>query len=146
VRLMDEQGRPMEKLIAKLDPTNVKTLFEFMRYVWRKKQNEGPVPTVPLVSSSPLSPSTSTPETPSPSSDSEYTSDMIPLPSLPSPMSLRRTSRSNARIPPDHYGFPHDIAQFISYSNISPTHGAFITSLDSITLPKCWQDAKKDPK
>jgi hypothetical protein len=39
-------------------------------YEWRKKQNEGPVPTVPLVSSSLLSPSTSTPETPSLSSDS----------------------------------------------------------------------------
>jgi hypothetical protein len=51
-----------------------------VRYVYerRKKQNERPVPTVPLVSSSPLSPSTS---------DSEYISDMIPFPSPPS-MSL----------------------------------------------------------
>jgi hypothetical protein len=31
VRLMDEQGEPMEKLTAKLDPADVKTLFEFMR-------------------------------------------------------------------------------------------------------------------
>jgi Reverse transcriptase (RNA-dependent DNA polymerase) len=110
-----------------------------MRYVYerRKKQNEGPVP---LVSSSPLSPATSTPETPSLSLDLEYTGDMIPLPSPPSPMSLRRTSHSNARIPPDRYGFPHDITQFVSYSNISPTHGTFIASLDSVTLPK------KDPK
>jgi hypothetical protein len=60
-----------------------------VRYVYerRKKQNERPVPTVPLVSSSLLSPSTSTPETLSLSSDSEYTSDMIPFPSPPS-MSL----------------------------------------------------------
>jgi hypothetical protein len=28
---MDEQGGSMEKLIAKLDPTDVKTLFELMR-------------------------------------------------------------------------------------------------------------------
>jgi hypothetical protein len=28
---MDEQGGPMEKLIAKLDPADVKTLFELMR-------------------------------------------------------------------------------------------------------------------
>jgi Reverse transcriptase (RNA-dependent DNA polymerase) len=28
----------------------------------------------------------------------------------------------------------------------SPTHGAFIASLDSVTLPKYWHDAKKDPK
>jgi hypothetical protein len=115
-------------------------------YERRKKQNKGPVPTIPLVSSSPLSPSTSTLETPSLSSDSEYTGDMIPLPSPPSPMSLRQTSCNNAEIPPDRYGFPHDVAQFVSYSNISPTHGAFIASLDSVTLPKCWQDAKEDPK
>jgi Reverse transcriptase (RNA-dependent DNA polymerase) len=63
----------------------------------------------------------------------------------PSPMSLRRTSRNNAGIPPDRYGFPYDIAQFVSYSNISPTHGAFIASLESVTLPKCWH-AKEDPK
>jgi hypothetical protein len=31
VRLMDKQGGPMEKLIAKLDPADVKTLFELMR-------------------------------------------------------------------------------------------------------------------
>jgi hypothetical protein len=98
------------------------------------------------MSSNFLSLSTSTLEIPSLSSDSEYTSDMISLPSPPSLMSLRRTSRSNAGIPPDCYGFSHDIAQFVSYSNIFPTHGAFITSLDSVTLPKCWQDAKEDPK
>jgi hypothetical protein len=50
-----------------------------VRYMYerRKKQNEGPVPTVPLISSSPLSLSISTPETPSLYSDSEYTGDMI---------------------------------------------------------------------
>jgi hypothetical protein len=31
VRLMDEQGGPMEKLIAKVDPADVKILFEMMR-------------------------------------------------------------------------------------------------------------------
>jgi hypothetical protein len=113
-------------------------------YERRKKQNEKPVLIVPLVSSSPLSPSISTPETQS--SDSEYTGDMIHLPSPPSPISLRRTSRSNARIPPDRYGFPHDITHFVSYSNISSTHRAFIASLVFVTLPKCWQDTKEDPK
>jgi hypothetical protein len=120
-----------------------------VRYVYerRKKHNEGLVPTVPLVSSSPLSLSTSIPETSALSSDSEYTSDMIHLPSPPpSLMSLRRTSRSNARIPLDRYDFSHDIAQFVSYSSISHTHGAFIVSLNSVILPKCWQDAKKDSK
>ena len=41
---------------------------------------------------------------------------------------------------------PHDIAQFVSYSQISPEHGAFIASLDTVSIPKCWQDARKDPK
>jgi hypothetical protein len=31
VELMDEQGGSMEKLVAKLDPADVKTLFELMR-------------------------------------------------------------------------------------------------------------------
>ena len=67
------------------------------------------------------------------------TSDMI---SSPSPIVVRRISRSNAGVPLDRYGFPHDIAHdiahFISYSNILPTHRAFITLLDSLTLPKSW--------
>jgi hypothetical protein len=76
-------------------------------YERRKKQNEG---LVPLVLSSPLSLPTSTLETPSLSSDSEYTGDIISLPSPPSPMSLKRTYCSNAGIPPDRYSFSHDIA------------------------------------
>jgi hypothetical protein len=42
--------------------------------------------------------------------------------------------------------FQNDIAKFVSYSNISPIYGAFITSLDIVSIPKCWQVAKKDPK
>ena len=61
--------------------------------------------------------------------------DMI---SSPFPIVVRRTSHSNAGVPRDRYGFPNDIAQFISYSNISGTHTTFIASLDFITLPKCW--------
>jgi hypothetical protein len=118
---------------------------ELRVYTRKKKQNEEVVPTMPLVPSllslPPLTPETSTPST----SDSEYTSDMIPL-SPPTPLSIRRTSRSNAGVPLDRYGFPHDIAQFVSYSNISPVHGAFIASLDIVSIPKCWQVAKDDPK
>jgi hypothetical protein len=83
---------------------------ELRVYTRRIKQNEEAVPTVPLVPSPlsmpPLKPETSTPST----SDSEYTGDMIPL-SPPTPLSIRRTSRSNAGVPPDRYGFPHDIAR-----------------------------------
>ena len=59
----------------------------------------------------------------------EITDDMI---SSTSSIVVRRASRSNAGVP-----FPHDIAQFISYSNISTSHRAFIASLDFVTLPKC---------
>jgi hypothetical protein len=104
-------------------------------YERRKTQNEEPVPTMSLVLSSLLFPYISTPKTPSLSLGSEYVGDMISIPSHPSLMSLRRTSYSNAGIPSDRYDFSHDITQFVSYSNISPTHGAFITSF-FVTLPK----------
>jgi Reverse transcriptase (RNA-dependent DNA polymerase) len=70
---------------------------------------------------------------------------MIPLSPPTTPLSIRRTSRSNVGVPPDRYGFPHNIVQFVSYSNISPVHGALIASLDIISIPKCWQVAKEDP-
>jgi hypothetical protein len=70
------------------------------------------------------------------SSDSEYIGNMIYLSSPPLPMSLRRTSRCNTGIPPDCYTFSHNIAQFVSYSNISLTHESFIVSLDYATLSK----------
>jgi hypothetical protein len=115
---------------------------ELRVYTRRRKQNEEAVSLVP----SPLFLPTLTPETSTPStSDSEYTGDMILSPP-PTPLSIRRTSRSNAGVPPDRYGFPHDIAQFVYYSNISPVHGAFIASLDTVFIPKCWQVAKDDPK
>jgi hypothetical protein len=114
-------------------------------YVRRKKQNEEVVPTVPLVSSL-LPLPTLTLETPIPStSNSEYTSDIIHL-STPITLLVRRTSRENTGVPPDRYGFPHDIAKFVSYSHISPIYGAFITSLDIVSIPKYWQVAKRDPK
>ncbi|KAF9672574.1 hypothetical protein SADUNF_Sadunf11G0056300 [Salix dunnii] len=87
---------------------------ELRVYTRRRRQNDVEVPVVPA---SPLSRSTPTPETPTPStSDSNSTGDMIPLP-YPDPMILRRTSRSNTGHPPDRFGFPHDIAQFLSSVN-----------------------------
>jgi hypothetical protein len=119
---------------------------ELRVYTRRRKQNEEAVPIVSLVPS-PLSLPSLTPEIPTPStSDFEYTGDMIPLSPPPTPLSIRRTSRSNAGVPPDRYGFPHDIAQFVSYSHISPVHGAFIVFLDIVSIAKCWQIAKDDPK
>jgi Reverse transcriptase (RNA-dependent DNA polymerase) len=40
----------------------------------------------------------------------------------------------------------HMILPGLSLSNISPVHGAFIASLDTVFIPKCWQVAKDDPK
>ena len=40
--------------------------------------------------------------------------DMISSP----PIVVKRTSRSNAGVPPDRYSFPRVIAQLIPYSNI----------------------------
>jgi hypothetical protein len=91
----------------------------------------------------------STPETPSSSTtDLDYSDNMIPLFTPPTPLSIRHTTRSNAGVPPDRYGFysNHDITHYVSYSHISSSHGAFIASLNIVSLPKCWQDAKKYPK
>jgi hypothetical protein len=105
------------------------------------------VPIVPPLVPSPLSLPSPTPETPTPSTtDSEYSGDMIPLSTPSDPLSIRRTTRINAGVPPDRYGFPHNIAQFVSYSHISPAHGAFIASLDIVFFPKSWQVVKEDPK
>jgi hypothetical protein len=133
---------------TKDDTDNLKAEFDtdtigdetrrFKNVYARRKHNEEELSSVPLVPISPLSRSTLTPETPiSSNTDLVNTSDTIPL-SNP-PMTLR-TSRSNAGRNPDRYGFlntPHDIAQFVSYTNISPINGAFIVSLNIISISKC---------
>jgi hypothetical protein len=112
-------------------------------HVRRKKQNERVVPTMSLVPSL-LTMSTLTLETSTPfTSYSKYTGDMVPLSTPPTPLSVRQTSRKNARVLPDRYGFPHDIAKFVSYSHISSIYEAFIASLDIVSIPKCWQVPKR---
>jgi hypothetical protein len=101
-------------------------------YQKRRKENVY-VPTVPPVPSS-LSLPSLTPETPT-QSITEL-DNIIPLDF--SPLMLRRTSRSNTRNPPDRYGFPHGIDQYIDYSNLSTEYRVLIISLDSIVIPKCW--------
>ncbi|XP_020271454.1 uncharacterized protein LOC109846618 [Asparagus officinalis] len=53
---------------------------------------------------------------------------------------------SNSDPTPEIPTQPSTIDHFVSYSHISPSHGAFIASLDSVIIPNSWQDAKKDPK
>ena len=62
------------------------------------------------------------------------------------PVAQRRKTRANAGKPPIRYGFEHNIANFISYSNISPAYKAFIASLQTVHVPKDWRAAKQDPK
>jgi hypothetical protein len=105
-----------------------------LRYVYQRRRKENvSMHTVPFVPSS-LSMYSLTPETP--------TQSIIDLDNIihldSSPLMLRRTSRSNARNPPDRYGFPHSIDQYIDYSNLSIEYRALIASLDSIVISKCW--------
>jgi hypothetical protein len=88
-----------------------------------------------------ISPVPSSLSRPSPTPDS---GNMIPLDF--SPVILRRIFCSNAGNPLDRYGFPHSIDQYVDYSNLSTGYGAFIASLDSVSIPKCWQTSKGDPK
>ena len=39
----------------------------------------------------------------------------------------------------------HPLANFLSYHHLSPTHKSFLTSLDSIVIPKSVEEALKDP-
>jgi hypothetical protein len=80
--------------------------------------------------------------------DPYYSNDMIHLSISLTPFLVRWTTRSNTKIPPDRYGFypDHDITHYVSYSHISPSHGAFITSLNIVSFLKCWQDIRENHK
>jgi hypothetical protein len=93
----------------------------------------------------PLSLPASTPKTSSYIKDPDYPGDMTPLSTPPTPLSVRRTTRSNAWVLPDRYGFysDPDITHSVSFSHISPSHGAFIASLDITSFPKCWGRCKE---
>jgi hypothetical protein len=43
-------------------------------------------------------------------------------------------------------GYKHDIANFQSYKNCSPSFQSFIASLDSTSIPTNWKMAKEEPK
>jgi len=62
-----------------------------------------------------------------------------------------RETRSNFGKPPVRYGFEHlstdhDIANFLSYSHLSPAYRAFIASLQTVPILRDWKCAKQDPK
>nr|CAE05707.2 OSJNBb0065J09.3 [Oryza sativa Japonica Group] len=69
------------------------------------------------------------------------------------PIANRKGIRSTAGKPPIRYGFEeveeengNDIANYVSYSSLSPAYRAFIASFQSIVIPKDWREAKNDPK
>ncbi len=67
------------------------------------------------------------------------------------PLAQRRETRSNAGRPPirlgfEHLSFMHDIANYITYSHVSPAYKTFIASLQTMPIPKDWKCAKQDPK
>jgi hypothetical protein len=130
-------------VLAQDDESETRTQGELRVYTRRRKKPRE------LLVPHPLSLSVSTPDTPSSSTTHpDYPGDMISLSTPPTLLLVRQTTRSNEGVPHDRYGFylDHGITHYVSYSHISSSHGTFIASLDIISFPKCWQDAKKDPK
>jgi len=107
----------------------------------QSQQVDSPVPNP----SSDLSPSSSSTQ-PESSGNVPPTLDNVDL-----PLAQRRDARVNSGKPPVRYGFEHlsadhDIANYVSYSRLSPAHRAFVASLRSLSIPKDWRCAKQDPR
>ena len=70
-------------------------------------------------------------------------------------IAARRERRNTAGIPPVRYGYEDtstgdgdetDIANYVSYESLSPAYEAFVVSLQSVSIPKTWKEAKHDSK
>jgi len=103
-----------------------------------------------IIAPQPQQPATSVPNH---SSDLSPSSGNVPpnLEHVEIPLAQRRDTRSNFGKPPVRYGFEHpstdhDIANFLSYSRLSPAYRAFIASLQTVPIPKDWKCAKQDHK
>jgi hypothetical protein len=68
------------------------------------------------------------------------------LPSNDIPIASQKEPKSGAEVPPKRYGFDHDISNYVSYASLSPEYNAFLASLQSVTIPRDWREAKLDPK
>ena len=72
--------------------------------------------------------------------------------SIDLPIAIRKGMRSTAGKPPARYGFEdanedeNDIANYVSYDTLSSAYKVFIASLQSVTIPRDWKQAKEDPK
>jgi hypothetical protein len=74
--------------------------------------------------------------------------------SIDLPIALRRESRSTAGKPPVRYGFEGDcegehgneVSNYASYEALPFEYQAFVTTLQSVQIPKNWREAKQDLK
>ncbi|WVZ55593.1 hypothetical protein U9M48_006233 [Paspalum notatum var. saurae] len=66
--------------------------------------------------------------------------------SISLPIALRKEARSRAGKPRIRYGFEPDISNYVSYESLSPAYRAFVASLQSVSIPRDWKEAKQDPK
>jgi hypothetical protein len=62
------------------------------------------------------------------------------------PIALRKGTRTSVGVPPQRYGFEHDIGNYVSYTSLSPAYKAFLASLQSVIIPRDWKEAKQNPK
>ncbi|KAK1609557.1 hypothetical protein QYE76_033230 [Lolium multiflorum] len=63
------------------------------------------------------------------------------------PIALRKGTRAATSRPVKKYGFNvHDISNYVSYEALSPSHLAFVASLQLVHIPTDWTVAKQDPK
>ena len=62
------------------------------------------------------------------------------------PIALRKDTRTGAGVPPQRYGFDHDVSNYVSYASLSPAYNAFLASLQSVIIPRDWKEAKQNPK
>ena len=55
------------------------------------------------------------------------------------PIALRKGTRTRSK-------HPYPLSNFVSYSRLSPSHKAFVSSLSSVSIPNCVQEALSSPK
>lgn len=70
------------------------------------------------------------------------------------PIALRREARSTAGKLPVRYGFDdncegehsNEVSNYVSYGSLPSEYWAFVTTLQSVQIPKNWKEEKQDPR
>ena len=84
-----------------------------------------------------LPPQLSNPEVSPTVSPSSYTNGNHSLSDLDLPIAARKSFRKCTQ---------HPISNFVFYDSLSPFYCAFVSTLSSLSIPQCWQDAIHEPK